>query len=101
MDVLDPLEHGRITIFAFKYQLTNFSLKALLTLYFFIAFLNDLIGTNQVSSKEMPFIRKFKDALFVSVTFPLSMFAGSIFWIIYAVNRELIFPKILDDYVPR
>ena len=41
-----------------------------------------------------------RDLLFASAAFPIGMFVGIIFWSIWAVDRELIFPKVLDQYFP-
>jgi hypothetical protein len=32
--------------------------------------------------------------------FPLAMFVGSTFWGLYAIDRELVFPKALDAFFP-
>lgn len=42
----------------------------------------------------------FNPQLLPSLAFPLSMFVGSTFWALYAVDRELVFPKALDEYFP-
>lgn len=34
------------------------------------------------------------------LAFPLSMFVGLTFWGLYAVDRELVFPKAIDPYFP-
>ena len=41
------------------------------------------------------------DLWFFALTFPIALFVGAVFWGLYAVNRELIFPKTHDQYVPR
>ncbi|XP_045475923.1 androgen-induced gene 1 protein-like isoform X2 [Harmonia axyridis] len=69
-------------------------------LFFTICLLNDIIGTNEPNPKKTPIIRKVKDTLFTALAFPLSIFVGTTFWGIYAVDRELVFPKILDKYFP-
>lgn len=49
------------------------------------------------------FVKRFRparDLIFASAAFPVGMFVGIIFWSIWAVDRELIFPKVLDDYFP-
>lgn len=35
-----------------------------------------------------------------TLAFPLAMFVGLTFWGLYAIDRELIFPEILDTYFP-
>jgi hypothetical protein len=70
------------------------------TLYFTIAFCNDLFGNNERTPSEKPLIRRLKDTVFTSLAFPLAMFVGITFWGIYAVDRELILPRSLDAYFP-
>ena len=41
-----------------------------------------------------------RDLIFASAAFPIGMFVGIIFWSIWAVDRELIIPKVLDEYFP-
>ena len=45
-------------------------------------------------------LRGIRDLMFSSAAFPVGMFVGIIFWSIWAVDRELIFPKVLDEYFP-
>lgn len=70
------------------------------TLYFTLACLNDLFGSNEKSPSEKPLIRRVKDLVFSSLAFPVSLFVGVTFWALYAVDRELILPKALDAYFP-
>ncbi|CAG9763116.1 unnamed protein product [Ceutorhynchus assimilis] len=70
------------------------------SIFFTICLLNDLVGTNEQFPKRKPLIRHFKDALLPILAFPLSMFVGLTFWGLYALDRELIFPKVLDQYFP-
>ncbi|XP_050309181.1 androgen-dependent TFPI-regulating protein-like [Anthonomus grandis grandis] len=70
------------------------------SIFFTICFLNDIIGSNESTPKKAPLIRKVKDIVFSSLAFPLSMFVGLSFWGLYLIDRELIFPTILDKYFP-
>ncbi|XP_001601824.1 androgen-dependent TFPI-regulating protein isoform X1 [Nasonia vitripennis] len=70
------------------------------TFFFLICLLNDIFGTNSVSPKKRPFIRRFKDFYHAAVGFPVSMFVGVTFWGLMAVDRELVLPKALDPYFP-
>eukprot|EP00088_Acartia_fossae_P025275 TRINITY_DN26103_c0_g1_i1.p1 TRINITY_DN26103_c0_g1~~TRINITY_DN26103_c0_g1_i1.p1 ORF type:complete len:233 (-),score=37.07 TRINITY_DN26103_c0_g1_i1:200-871(-) len=62
-------------------------------MYFTVCLLADLAGSN---SK----IAKIRDKIFASAAFPIGIFVGVIFWGLYAVNRELIFPQKLDGHFP-
>jgi hypothetical protein len=71
-----------------------------LVVYNWIALTNDFIGTNEVIPVKSRKIRKIRDYFFTAFLFPLSMFVGFTFWAIYFVDRELIYPKRLDEHVP-
>lgn len=70
------------------------------TVYFTIAFINDVIGNNEPTPSDKPLIRRIKDTMFSCLAFPLASFVGVLFWGIYAVDRELILPRSLDPYFP-
>ncbi|XP_063229096.1 androgen-induced gene 1 protein-like [Bacillus rossius redtenbacheri] len=69
-------------------------------LYFGIALLNDLAGSNEKSLKKLPLLRRVRDYVYAAVAFPLAMFVGTTFWSLMAIDRELVFPKALDPYFP-
>jgi hypothetical protein len=56
-------------------------------IYFTIALLNDLIGTNEAAPKSSPLIRKIRDYLFGTVAFPFAMNVGVMFWVLMMVDR--------------
>ncbi|XP_043683490.1 androgen-induced gene 1 protein-like isoform X2 [Vespula pensylvanica] len=68
--------------------------------FFFICIVNDWYGTNAVSPKKPPFVRKLKDYVYATLSFPMAMFVGITFWSIMCVDRELVLPKALDPYFP-
>ncbi|XP_012349387.1 androgen-dependent TFPI-regulating protein isoform X1 [Apis florea] len=68
--------------------------------FFFICMLNDWFGTNAVSPKKPPFIRKLKDYIHAILSFPIAMFVGVTFWALMFVDRELVLPKAVDPYFP-
>ncbi|XP_003707711.2 androgen-dependent TFPI-regulating protein isoform X2 [Megachile rotundata] len=70
------------------------------TVFFLICIINDCFGTNAASPKKPPFIRRLKDRIHAVLAFPTAMFVATIFWSLYAVDRELVFPKVLDPYFP-
>ncbi|XP_060522234.1 androgen-induced gene 1 protein-like [Cylas formicarius] len=71
------------------------------SVFFTLCFLDDIVsGTSESLPKKTPLVRKIKDIMLPSLAFPLSMFVGLTFWGLYALDRELIFPKVLDDYFP-
>lgn len=44
--------------------------------------------------------RSFEDLLFASLAFPMGMFVGLIFWGLYLTDRNLVFPPVLDLFIP-
>lgn len=69
-------------------------------IYFTVALTNDFIGTNEANPRKIPAIRKVKDYMFSSLAFPIAFNVGISFWGLYAVDRELVFPKVLDAVFP-
>lgn len=65
-----------------------------------VSLLNDFIGTNEIQPRKLPAIRNIKDYMFSSLCFPITFNVGVSFWGIYAVDRELVCPKIIDEIFP-
>ncbi|KAI8439458.1 hypothetical protein MSG28_013235 [Choristoneura fumiferana] len=70
------------------------------TVYFTVALINDVCGSNEPTPSQKPLIRRIKDSLFSMLAFPVAMFVGTTFWGIYAIDRELILPRSLDAVFP-
>lgn len=83
-----------------KFKYLTFLDAMVQTTYFTVALLNDFFGTNEPAPAQKPLIRRIKDLAFCALAFPLSMFVGTTFWGIYAVDRELILPRSLDEFFP-
>ncbi|XP_041982174.1 androgen-induced gene 1 protein-like [Aricia agestis] len=98
--VIVPPSPKSPSTFGGKFKYLTYLNAMLQTLYFTIALLNDLIGSEDVTPSEKPLIRRIKDAIFSALAFPISLFVGITFWGIYAVDRELILPKMLDAVFP-
>lgn len=69
----------------FQAKFLTFLNMCLQFVFFAICILVDLTG--QKSS-----LKKVKDVMFASAAFPIGVFVACIFWGLYAVDRELIFP---------
>ncbi|CAK9295359.1 unnamed protein product [Gordionus sp. m RMFG-2023] len=68
------------------------------TLYFGIATLYDLIfKINEEKSKNL---KKIRDYICTTYAFPMGTAVSILFWALYAVDRELVYPKFLDEYIP-
>lgn len=84
--------------FAGSYKFLTFLNLMCQTLLFFSSTLIDLV--NVVAGIRMTRLRKFRDRFLASVAFPFCLLVVSTFWTVYAIDRELIYPKKLDLVVP-
>ncbi|XP_041632042.1 androgen-induced gene 1 protein isoform X3 [Drosophila kikkawai] len=69
-------------------------------LYYTVSLVNDFVGTNELTPKKPPAVRRFKDWLMATLAFPVAINVGVTFWTLYAIDRELVFPKVLDPVFP-
>lgn len=83
-----------------KLKFLTFWNAILQSVYFTICLLNDIVGSNEISIKQKPLICKIKDYMYATLAFPVAMFVGVTFWILMAIDRELVFPKALDEFFP-
>ncbi|XP_063365257.1 androgen-induced gene 1 protein-like [Cydia amplana] len=86
--------------FGGKLKFLTFIDAIIQTVYFTVALINDVWGTNEPTPSVKPLIRRIKDTLFSTLAFPVAMFVGITFWGIYAIDRELILPQRLDAIFP-
>nr|XP_021189114.2 androgen-induced gene 1 protein [Helicoverpa armigera] len=93
-----PLSY--ITPYGGKFKYLTYLDAMIQTTYFTLALINDIVGTNEPSPSQKPLIRRVKDTVFSSLAFPLALFVGVSFWGIYAVDRELILPRSMDEFFP-
>ncbi|KAI0210376.1 Androgen-dependent TFPI-regulating protein [Lamellibrachia satsuma] len=77
--------------------------EVLQTLYFGISLLNDLFGSNlkpHDNLKKRSVLQRIRDNFVACIVWPVGTFVVITFWGIYAVDRELVFPKALDAIIP-
>ncbi|ALC38553.1 CG3625 [Drosophila busckii] len=86
--------------FGGKFKYLTFLDAIIQALYYIVSLLNDFVGTNELVPKRAPAIRKFKDWLMATLAFPVALNVGVTFWTLYAIDRELVFPKVLDPVFP-
>ncbi|XP_069996468.1 androgen-induced gene 1 protein isoform X4 [Penaeus vannamei] len=76
-------------------------LDALLQCGFFgLCVLNDFIGSESPVYARRSLLQRLRDWLFTTLVLPMGVFVSCIFWALYAVDRELIFPASLDSWFP-
>ena len=66
-------------------------------IYFSIGLCNELYRSISTKSSRL---QKLRDYLFSTVSFPLGVWVTTMFWSLYAVDRNLIFPKMMDKFYP-
>ncbi|CAH0550262.1 unnamed protein product [Brassicogethes aeneus] len=67
-------------------------------LYFTLAFTLDLMKHWKLHPNKK--LVKFKGYMFTNLVFPCSAFVCCMFWTVYTINREYVFPEIFDHYIP-
>ncbi|XP_071804632.1 androgen-induced gene 1 protein-like isoform X2 [Asterias amurensis] len=68
--------------------------------YFFICCVSDLVTSSGAHSPITRKIASFRDWFLAAVAFPIGTLVVVVFWAIWAIDRELIFPKFLDQFFP-
>ena len=69
-------------------------------MYFVVAFINDIFGSESKTKEHSSGIQKIRDFVFASVAFPTGLFVTALFWSIYFVDRNLIWPVEIAAYYP-
>ena len=69
---------------------------------FTIALICDFISNpnNNKNKSKQPFIVKLRDTVFNSLAFPIGAFVTTSFWILYTIDRQLIFPVGIEKWYP-
>lgn len=83
-----------------RFKFLAFWVTLIQATFFTICCMNDIFGMNDIYPRYKPTIRKVKDRLFTCLAFPLSMFMVSMFWCLYWIDRNLIYPEYFEAYIP-
>ncbi|XP_063835757.1 androgen-dependent TFPI-regulating protein-like isoform X7 [Ostrinia nubilalis] len=92
-NIVDSCNHG--AIFATNW---NFSFQ---TVFLFLSLTYDIC--EWLSLHEVPRAKKiayWRDIVFTSLVLPYTLFVSLMFWSVYWIDRELVFPKVYDSIVP-
>ncbi|XP_029418691.1 androgen-dependent TFPI-regulating protein isoform X2 [Nannospalax galili] len=76
--------------------LLNLLLQAV---FFGVACLDDVLK-RIMGRKGIKFITSFRDLLFTTMAFPISVFVFLVFWALFHYDRERVYPKALDAFFP-
>ncbi|XP_007539345.2 androgen-dependent TFPI-regulating protein isoform X1 [Erinaceus europaeus] len=68
-------------------------------IFFGVVCLDDVLKRIK-GKKDIKFITAFRDLLFSSLVFPVSTFVFLAFWSLFLYDRDFIYPKILDTFIP-
>ncbi|XP_023726183.1 androgen-dependent TFPI-regulating protein isoform X1 [Cryptotermes secundus] len=68
--------------------------------YFFICMTEDFLRLTKRTESVQDWVRQVKDFIFTSLLFPGTLFVSSMFWGLYMIDRELVFPSALDAIMP-
>ncbi|ELK09663.1 Androgen-induced protein 1 [Pteropus alecto] len=55
---------------------------------------------NQEQERQLKKLISLRDWMLAVLAFPVGFFVVAVFWIIYAYDREMIYPKLLDNFIP-
>ncbi|XP_012615180.2 androgen-induced gene 1 protein isoform X4 [Microcebus murinus] len=55
---------------------------------------------NQEQERQLKKLISLRDWMLAVLAFPVGIFVVAVFWIIYAYDREMIYPKLLDNFIP-
>merc|ERR1712020_408217 len=69
-------------------------------IYFSISFLNNIFGSHSLDKSSASGLQKIRDYLFATLAFPIGQFVGIVFWTLFIIDREVIFPVAPDKYFP-
>jgi len=66
-------------------------------LFFGLSFIIDFMKPPSSSYHKFT---KIRDKMYAGIVMPYGVFVVAVFWILYSIDRELIFPKVLDAVFP-
>ncbi|XP_072175952.1 androgen-induced gene 1 protein-like [Diadema setosum] len=70
--------------------------------YFFFSFFTDVVDlvTRDNKSSVTKYLIAIRDWFLCAVAFPIALVVVSMFWSLWSIDRQLVFPKELDEYFP-
>ncbi|XP_039713475.1 androgen-dependent TFPI-regulating protein [Pteropus medius] len=82
-----------------RWKYLTFLNLLLQTIFYGVACLEDVLKRIK-GKKDIKFITAFRDLLFTTLAFPVSTVVFLLFWIFFLYDREVVYPKYLDDIFP-
>lgn len=100
------LEVSSFRTYGGKWKFLTFINLVIQTAFFGICVLTDLSSLltrgsgNQEQERQLKKLISLRDWMLAIFAFPIGVFVVVMFWTIYAYDRELVYPKLLDNFVP-
>ncbi|XP_072917676.1 androgen dependent TFPI regulating protein 1 [Hemitrygon akajei] len=96
--------HLGVSSYGGRWKYLTFINMVLQTSFFGVCVLTDLLRLLPQPGKRVQHITcrmtVLQDWLFSALAFPVGFFVVLSFWLIYAYDRELVYPKFLDQIIP-
>ncbi|CAG9794143.1 unnamed protein product [Diatraea saccharalis] len=71
------------------------------TVFIFLALTYDILEwMNKQDTERAKKIMYWRDVLYNGLVVPFTLFVTSLFWTVYAIDRELVYPEVFDSVVP-
>ncbi|XP_069740805.1 androgen dependent TFPI regulating protein 1 isoform X2 [Narcine bancroftii] len=96
--------HIGVASYGGRWKYLTFINMILQTSFFGMCVLTDLLSLLPQPNKRVQHLTRhvgvLQDWLFSALAFPVGFFVVLSFWMIYAYDRELVYPKVLDQIIP-
>ncbi|XP_055483692.1 androgen-induced gene 1 protein isoform X3 [Psammomys obesus] len=100
-----PHQHAKHEAVLYPLQISSLS-EVIQAVFFGICVLTDLSSLltrgsgNQEQERQLRKLISLRDWTLAVLAFPVGVFVVAVFWTIYAYDREMIYPKLLDNFIP-
>ncbi|KAG5897774.1 hypothetical protein JTB14_019992 [Gonioctena quinquepunctata] len=68
--------------------------------YFYTALCYDIFYILSIWEDLQKRVLRYKGYIFISCLFPFAVFVSTMFWGVFIIDRELVFPTVVDEYIP-
>ncbi|XP_069792210.1 androgen-induced gene 1 protein [Narcine bancroftii] len=108
VDALDGTEEFACNVLSCAHNLLQgFMLRGYSDVFFGISVLTDLStlltqgSDDQEEQRQLRKLISLRDWLMSVLAFPVGVLVVTMFWALYLYDRELVYPKILDSFIPQ
>lgn len=99
--IADSGRHPGTRSYGGRWKYLTFINLVMQTVFFGLCVVTDLIQMALPRKRsDSSFLVTARDFFFTGLAFPVGTFVFASFWSIYTYDRELVFPKVLDDIIP-